>query len=97
VALVTLIDGTNMVTDAYRATGHRPMMVSGAVIHSIPPGYRSTSDGVASSPSWCPPGRRKAAEARVQAKVVRMTGRVSQERSSASRRSARAVDREASE
>jgi cyanophycinase len=94
---VTLIDGTNMVTDVYRATGHRPMMISGAVIHSIPPGYRFDLRRRRVVPELVSTGRRKAAEARVQAKVVRMTGRVSQERSAASRRSARAADREASE
>jgi cyanophycinase len=88
---VTLIDGANIVTDAYRATGHRPMMVSGAVIHSIPPGFRFDLRRRRVVLELVPTGRRKAAEARVQAKVVRMTGRVSEERTT------RAADREASE
>lgn len=37
---VTLIDGSNIVTDAHRTKGHRPMMVSGAILHSIPSGFR---------------------------------------------------------
>lgn len=37
---VTIIDGSDVVTDAFRTKGHRPMMVSGVVLHSIPSGYR---------------------------------------------------------
>ena len=37
---VTVVDGSHMQTDAYRLRGRRPMMVSGAVLHSIPSGYR---------------------------------------------------------
>src|SRR3989304_966677 len=35
---VTLIDGGHVVTDAHRAKGHKPIMVSGAVVHSLPDG-----------------------------------------------------------
>jgi cyanophycinase len=35
---VTLIDGAGVVTDAHRAKGHKPIMVSGAVVHSLPDG-----------------------------------------------------------
>jgi cyanophycinase len=37
---VTLVDGSEMTSDAFRTKGHRPMMVSGAVLHSLPSGYR---------------------------------------------------------
>ncbi|HJV03783.1 MAG TPA: cyanophycinase, partial [Actinomycetota bacterium] len=37
---VTLVDGSGMTTDAFRTKGHRPMMVSGAILHSLPAGYR---------------------------------------------------------
>lgn len=37
---VTIVDGTDVVTDAYEATGHKPMMVSNARLHSLPSGYR---------------------------------------------------------
>jgi cyanophycinase len=37
---VTVVDGANVVTDAFRTKGYRPMMVSGAVLHSLPSGYR---------------------------------------------------------
>ncbi|HEX9122157.1 MAG TPA: cyanophycinase [Actinomycetota bacterium] len=36
---VTVVDGSRMKTDAYRLRGRRPMMVSGAILHSIPSGY----------------------------------------------------------
>ncbi len=36
---VTVVDGSHMETDAYRLRGRRPMMVSGALLHSIPSGY----------------------------------------------------------
>jgi cyanophycinase len=37
---VTVIDGSSVVSDAYEVRQHRPMLVSGAVLHSLPPGYR---------------------------------------------------------
>jgi cyanophycinase len=37
---VTIVDGSHVATDAYRAKGYRPVMVSGAVLHSLPSGYR---------------------------------------------------------
>jgi cyanophycinase len=37
---VTIVDGSQVVTDAFQTKGHRPMMVSGAILHSIPAGYR---------------------------------------------------------
>lgn len=36
---VTIVDGSQVVTDAFQTKGHRPMMVSGAVLHSLPSGY----------------------------------------------------------
>jgi cyanophycinase len=35
---VTVLDGSHVVTDAHRAKGHRPFLVSGAVVHSLPAG-----------------------------------------------------------
>jgi cyanophycinase len=35
---VTVIDGSRVQTDAHQAKGHRPIMVSGAVVHSLPGG-----------------------------------------------------------
>jgi cyanophycinase len=37
---VTLVDGSKIATDAFNTKGHRPMMVSGAVVHALPAGYR---------------------------------------------------------
>jgi cyanophycinase len=36
---ITIVDGSQIRTDAYRIKGRRPMMVSGAILHSIPAGY----------------------------------------------------------
>ncbi|MGZ8593724.1 MAG: cyanophycinase [Actinomycetota bacterium] len=35
---VTLVDGSQVVTDAHQAKGHRPFLVSGAIVHSLPAG-----------------------------------------------------------
>lgn len=37
---VTIVDGSHVRTDAYRGKGYKPLMVSGAVLHSLPSGYR---------------------------------------------------------
>jgi cyanophycinase len=37
---VTIVDGADVITDAYQASGHKPMMVSNARLHSLPSGYR---------------------------------------------------------
>src|SRR5437588_3140452 len=37
---VTTVDGSEVITDAFRTTGHKPMMVSNARLHSLPAGYR---------------------------------------------------------
>ncbi len=36
---VTIVDGSSAVTDAFHTKGYRPMMVSGAVLHSLPSGF----------------------------------------------------------
>jgi cyanophycinase len=36
---VTVIDGSRMETDAFRLRKRRPLMISGAILHSIPSGY----------------------------------------------------------
>ncbi|MCA1727480.1 MAG: cyanophycinase [Actinobacteria bacterium] len=36
----TIVDGASLVTDAFVTKGHRPMMVSGATLHSLPSGWR---------------------------------------------------------
>src|SRR5438309_8534553 len=37
---VTIVDGTDVITNAFQTTGHKPMMVSNARLHSLPAGYR---------------------------------------------------------
>ena len=37
---VTIVDGADIITDAYHASGHKPMMVSNVRLHSLPSGYR---------------------------------------------------------
>src|SRR5438034_8875053 len=37
---VTIVDGTDVITDAFQTTGHKPMMVPNARLHSLPAGYR---------------------------------------------------------
>ncbi|MDQ6711999.1 MAG: cyanophycinase [Candidatus Dormibacteraeota bacterium] len=37
---VTIVDGSDVVTNAFQTTGHKPMMVSNARLHSLPSGYR---------------------------------------------------------
>jgi len=37
---VTVIDGANAETDAWEVHGHRPVMISGVVLHALPSGYR---------------------------------------------------------
>ena len=36
---ITVVDGSHVKTDAYQGKGYRPLMVSGAVLHSLPAGY----------------------------------------------------------
>ncbi len=35
---VTIVDGSHVKTDAYRGKGYKPLMVSGAILHSLPSG-----------------------------------------------------------
>jgi cyanophycinase len=37
---VTIVDGSQVTTDAHHMKGHRPMMVSGAIVHALPAGSR---------------------------------------------------------
>jgi cyanophycinase len=36
---VTIVDGSMVRTDAYRGKGYRPLMISGAILHTLPSGY----------------------------------------------------------
>jgi cyanophycinase len=37
---ITVVDGAASETDAWEVRGHRPLMISGVVLHSLPAGYR---------------------------------------------------------
>jgi cyanophycinase len=37
---ITVVDGARSETDAWEVKGHRPLMISGVVLHSLPAGYR---------------------------------------------------------
>jgi len=37
---ITVVDGSKSETDAWEIHGHRPLMISGVVLHSLPSGYR---------------------------------------------------------
>src|SRR5258705_12061869 len=37
---ITIVDGAAAETDAWGVHGHKPLMVSGLVLHSLPAGYR---------------------------------------------------------
>ena len=37
---VTIVDGTAAETDAWEVSGHRPLMISNVLMHSLPAGYR---------------------------------------------------------
>ena len=37
---ITVVDGSQSETDAWEVRGHRPLMISGVVLHSLPSGYR---------------------------------------------------------
>jgi cyanophycinase len=37
---ITVVDGSDSETDAWEVKGHRPLMISGVVLHSLPSGYR---------------------------------------------------------
>jgi len=68
----TIVDGSQIVTDAFQTKGYRPMMVSGAILHSIPSGYRFDLRSRAllpfevPGPSMRPAGRRESAARRLR-------------------------------
>ena len=37
---VTIVDGASAETDAWDVHGHRPVMISGVILHALPAGYR---------------------------------------------------------
>jgi cyanophycinase len=76
---VTVIDGRSMVTDAFHTKGHRPMMVSGAVLHSLPSGYRFDLTARALLPSDVDPNRREVTPPRSRRGLKRVARAVAAE------------------
>jgi cyanophycinase len=37
---ITVVDGSASETDAWEVRGHKPLMISGVVLHSLPSGYK---------------------------------------------------------
>ena len=46
---ITVVDGAGSETDAWEIKGHRPLMISGVVLHSLPRATASTSAGASGS------------------------------------------------
>ena len=99
---VTIVDGSMLVSDAFEARGHRPIMVSGAILHSLPSGYRfdlnerTLAPAVAGQPARAERGRESAAK-----RLRRLSRTIAAEGANPfvveRRRRRRAEEREASE
>lgn len=97
---VTIVDGAHVVTDAFQTKGHRPMMVSGAVVHSLPAGWRFDLRERALIPRSEEPQRAARARETAKSKLRRMERDVAAEGANSfviERRRARQPEREASE
>jgi cyanophycinase len=95
---VTIVDGTDVITDAHQATGHRPMMVSNARLHSLPAGYRFDLGARRVLPREVTVSPRIAqlAQGRV-AKMIRQAAAEGRDDRALERRRVRQEDRQASE
>jgi cyanophycinase len=98
---VTIVDGSHIVTDAFQTKGHRPMMVSGAVVHSLPSGWRFdlAARALISRDDEAHPRHRRARET-AQARLLRMSRDVAAEGADSfvlERRRGRHPEKEASE
>jgi len=103
---VTIVDGSEIATDAHESRGHRPLMVSGAILHSVPTGYLFdlTTRRVRPHLTETAIARRRAMEERARGAVKRFKKRLADDAARAdgggtsSRRTrSRSSDREASE
>jgi cyanophycinase len=96
---ITIVDGSEVVTDAFNAKGHRPMMVSGARIHSLPAGYRFDLKGRKLLPALADPSGREQVTKFVEKRLAGMARSLASEGadSRAPERHRHLQDREASE
>jgi cyanophycinase len=71
---VTIVDGSQVVTDAFDTKGYRPMMVSGAILHSLPAGQRFdlTARRLLSPAHAAPEKKDRPARTRAPAEVRRL-------------------------
>jgi cyanophycinase len=95
---VTIIDGSQMATDAFHTRGHKPMMVSGAILHSLPAGCRfdlRTRTLLPAAPRTSPP--RQAAGQRRLAAMARKVAAEGADSFTVEREARRAERRRASE
>lgn len=72
---VTIIDGRHVVSDAFEPRGHRPMMVSGVMLHSLPAGYQFDLAERHLLPVLPDPGLAERAERYGQKGFARLAGR----------------------
>jgi len=95
---VTIVDGSDVITDAFQATGHKPMMVSNARLHSLPSGFRFDLRARRVLPLDVSPNARIAqiAQGRI-AKMVRQAAAEGRNDRAIERRRLRHEDRKASE
>lgn len=95
---VTIVDGSDVVTDAFQATGHKPMMLSNARLHSLPSGYRFDLRARRVLPRDVTVNPRIAQLARGRiAKLARQAAADDRDDRSVERRQRRQEDRQASE
>jgi len=101
---VTIVDGSEIATDAHESRGHRPLMVSGAILHSVPAGYvfDLTTRTVRPHLTESAIARRRAVEERARKSVTRFRSRLAADAArsdggKARRARSRSSDREASE
>jgi cyanophycinase len=98
---VTIVDGSEVVTDAFEARGHRPMMVSGVKLHSLPAGFRFDLKGRRLLPAMADPsGREQVAkfiERRLAGFVRQVAAEGADSRAPERHRPLRQPEREASE
>jgi cyanophycinase len=82
---VTVIDGSVAQTDSYQTIGHKPMMVSGVVLHSIPSGYLFDLKSRSLVPSVGVPSPREAQMAEAaRRQMERLARQIASERTASS-------------
>jgi cyanophycinase len=77
---VTIVDGSQVLTDAFQTRGHRPMMVSGVILHSLPSGYWFDLEARQLLPKIEPIGERQARTAEsARKRLARMAQQIAAE------------------